>query len=307
MELAVPGKWRRQGRDVGRTRGFTLVELLVVIAIIAILAAILLPVFHAAELRAGNTVSAANVRQLTQAGLMYTGDNSGFYPANGQGQASDLFYGWIDQWLDYSGGANGTDDTNTIKLSTCMLSPYLQNPAVFKSPLDLSKQYGAAGQPRNRSYSMNAAIACYTNRADASIVGGDTWLNPAPPPAPPVYMVYQKESQVINKPGPSDLFMFLEEHPDSINDGSFAFEVPKSALTTKWIDVPAKNGNVCPFGFADGHVEIHKWLAPGSIPDVHYAAQVKTGLAATGPGGGDPDILWIAKHGTALINGNMPF
>jgi prepilin-type processing-associated H-X9-DG protein len=240
---------------------------------------------------------------------MYASDNNGYYAANGQGQADDNFYSWIQQWMDYNGGGgpNNNDDTNMALLtSACLLAPYVQNPAVFKSPLDQSKQYGYSGAPRNRSYSMNAAIGCYTNSANQATSGGDTWLNPKSPGGP--YMFYVKESQVVNKPGPSDLFMFLEEHPDSINDGSFAFEMPgNSTFNTKWIDVPAKNGNVCPFGFCDGHVEIHKWMAPGSIPDVHYQALPKTGLAATGPGGGDPDVLWVCKHGSAPVTGSLPY
>jgi prepilin-type N-terminal cleavage/methylation domain-containing protein/prepilin-type processing-associated H-X9-DG protein len=288
--------------------GFTLIELLVVIAIIAILAAILMPVLHSAQLRAQNTRSAANVRQFAQGGIMYVGDNNGYFPANGQGQADDNFYAWIQQWEDYNGGANGTDDTNLTLLSAdCLLSPFVQNPAVFKSPLDQSKQYGVTGAPRIRSYSMNAAIGCFTNPTTQNNPNlGDTWLNPKSPGGP--YLVYSKESQVINKPGPSDLFMFLEEDPDALDDGSFAYEMPgNSTFNTKWINVPTKNGNVCPFGFCDGHVEIHKWMAPGSIPDVQFQYRPPTGIAATGPGGGDPDVLWVCKHGTAPVTGSLPY
>ncbi|HEV2453617.1 MAG TPA: prepilin-type N-terminal cleavage/methylation domain-containing protein [Verrucomicrobiae bacterium] len=307
----VPG--RHAARIVFRNSriatAFTLIELLVVIAIIAILAAILMPVLHSAQLRAQNAQSAANVRQFAQAGVMYTGDNNGYYVANGQGQASDNFYGWIQQWLNFNGGGNGgTDDTNLTLLSAnCLLSPYIQNPAVFKSPLDQSKQYGLIGAPRIRSYSMNAGIGCYTNPATQNDPNlGDTWLNPVNV-KPPKYLVYTKESQVINNPGPADLFMFIEESPDSIDDGSFAVQPPTSAYTTKWINVPTKNGNVCPFGFCDGHVEIHKWMVPGSIPNVQYQYSPPTGISETGPGGGDIDIIWVAKHSTAYVTGNWPY
>jgi len=58
-----------------RRRGFTLIELLVVIAIIAVLAAILFPVFAAARERARITACGSNLRQLGMASRMYAQDN----------------------------------------------------------------------------------------------------------------------------------------------------------------------------------------------------------------------------------------
>jgi len=62
-------------------RGFTLIELLVVIAIIAILAAILFPVFAQARERARQTSCASNQKQVGLALLQYTGDNDEYYPS----------------------------------------------------------------------------------------------------------------------------------------------------------------------------------------------------------------------------------
>ncbi len=63
-------------------RGFTLIELLVVIAIIAILAAILFPVFAQARVAAKKTATISNMKQLGLGTVMYTGDNDGmFMPA----------------------------------------------------------------------------------------------------------------------------------------------------------------------------------------------------------------------------------
>jgi prepilin-type N-terminal cleavage/methylation domain-containing protein len=282
-------------RDAGGSGAFTLIELLVVIAIIAILAAILLPVLDEAKIRGANAESVSNIRQLCQASAMYVNDNNGFYAINAEGQgASDDNAGrWVVQWLDYNGGGNasgtvGTDDTNTTLLTGSLFGPYVQNPAVYRAPLDISCQYGMGGLPRNRSYSMNAAIGCGTN----------SWMQPPDSPSPGAKFFF-KESQIVT-PGPSDIYMFLEEHPDSINDGSFAIEIPGSPMATKWIDEPAKFGNVCPFGFVDTHVELHKWLQPGAIMPLMFQTQVKSGY----PEPQDPDIIWVVKHTTIFADGS---
>ena len=286
-------------------RAFTLIELLVVIAIIAILAAILLPVLNSAKIRSENTLSASNIRQLTQGWLMYNPDNNGNLMLNLPG-AAGACPGWVHQWLDYD--MNNTDNTNTLLLTTSLMGPYVQNPAVFKSPFDQSKQDGLTGSPRNRSYSMNAALACITNYTQ----GGNSWLPSMPPSF--TFKIFTKDSQIINRPGPSDLWVILEEQSDSINDGAFAVQMPSSAYITKWIDFPAKNARMCPFSFADGHVEIHKWLYPGSIPDPNYQPGSnnanKSPTSAQGPPGlGDPDVLWVAKHTTVYTDStkNLPY
>ncbi len=70
----------RETRTVCRTRGFTLIELLVVIAIIAILAAILFPVFAKAREKARATSCLNNQRQLAVSIQLYAQDHDGYYP-----------------------------------------------------------------------------------------------------------------------------------------------------------------------------------------------------------------------------------
>ena len=65
-----------------RKSGFTLIELLVVIAIIAILAAILFPVFGRARESARRTACSNNIRQLALGVTQYTGDNDEAMPPN---------------------------------------------------------------------------------------------------------------------------------------------------------------------------------------------------------------------------------
>lgn len=79
--------------------GFTLIELLVVIAIIAILAAILFPVFISAKDRAYQTQCLANLRQIGMATTMYMNDHATRFPLWGGGQAGQ---GWLGALQKYS-------------------------------------------------------------------------------------------------------------------------------------------------------------------------------------------------------------
>jgi len=88
---------------VRRRHGFTLIELLVVIAIIAILAAILFPVFAKAREKARAISCLSNMKQLSLGLTQYAQDNDETYPrgqANGGG-AYSLAYGWAGQVYSY--------------------------------------------------------------------------------------------------------------------------------------------------------------------------------------------------------------
>src|ERR1700760_1630074 len=68
---------------MNKVKGFTLIELLVVIAIIAILAAILFPVFAQAKLAAKKTADLSNLKQIGLGVMVYAGDNDDLYPRGG--------------------------------------------------------------------------------------------------------------------------------------------------------------------------------------------------------------------------------
>jgi prepilin-type N-terminal cleavage/methylation domain-containing protein/prepilin-type processing-associated H-X9-DG protein len=299
IETMLPaGKWQPVPARRKRAPAFTLIELLVVIAIIAILAAMLLPALNAAKIRAQSIQCMSNKRQLTLAWKMYAGDNNGVFPVNiaGSGAADLASYNpWVLGWLDYAGS---TDDTNLqylVNSAYAQLGPYLAGQAaVYKCPADQSCSKGATGDPRVRSVSMNVAVG--PNLPNMTSSTGGNWINY------PTFNVFQKEADVslAKGPGPSDLWVFLDESPDSINDGSFAVLMPMSAAATQWIDIPSKaHGNACGFTFADGHAEIHKWMQPGNIPNVAYTTQNKSPIAHLN----DPDIQWMAKHTSSRSDG----
>jgi hypothetical protein len=65
----------------------------------------------------------------------------------------------------------------------------------------------------------------------------------------------------LNNPGPVNVFVMLDEHPDSINDAIFAFNPGSLSGQETWRDLPASYHNKAGcFSFADGHSEIHKWM-----------------------------------------------
>ena len=100
---------------------------------------------------------------------------------------------------------------------------------------------------------------------------------------------------------PNKTFVFVDEHPDSINDGSFAVEMPNNANGTSWVDIPTKSHcNGCGFTFADGHSEIHKWRNPDVIPNVQYVTKDPN---ATIYKLRNEDVLWVARHTTARADG----
>lgn len=284
------------------SRAFTLIELLVVIAIIAILASIILPVLQKAEERAINIGAVNNVRQLVIAWKMYSTDNANYLPQN---RSSNNHPTWCAG--EMRGAQNGTapsigaapygaaeDYTNVALMMDTRFSQmgdFAQNAKVFLDPGDIStwQNPGGANYRRVRSFSMNCALGADT-KDDGSPLGPTT-----------TWRYYYKDSDII-APSPSDLWVFLDEHPDSINDSYFDFQMPLNANLTKYIDMPAAyhNGS-CAFAFADGHAELHRWRDPGVFPLVNWLVQqTPTPIKQQSSNiPGNPDFLWVAAHTTA--------
>jgi prepilin-type N-terminal cleavage/methylation domain-containing protein/prepilin-type processing-associated H-X9-DG protein len=296
---------------------FTLIELLVVIAIIGILAAVLLPVLEQAEARAQQIECENNLSQLTKGFLVYCGDNSGLFPPNPDWEGSPEWVAGSMSGGNIGNPYTGIDATNTELLvdpKFSCIADIIKNPKIYRCPADRStwSTSGSAGQHeanRVRTYSMSQAVGPEPNGAvvDGSHICGN-WLsrpgnNSAPGGFP--WRVFIKDSQIIGM-SPSDLFVLVEEHPNSINDAAFAVQIPLNPRATYFVDVPGKihGGTSCAFSFADGHAELHRWLQPGVIPDIVWAADTEGGIGnqlRSVPG--DPDVLWLAHHTSCLAEG----
>jgi prepilin-type N-terminal cleavage/methylation domain-containing protein len=275
--------------------GFTLIELLVVIAIIAILAAMLLPALSMAKQQAVATQCMSNEKQLILMFRMYSQDNLGVFPYNEEGGNPPA---WVFGNLDYSGASYNTNLSYILDGHYAQMGPYAsQSPGVYKCPADASLSGGTKGSPRIRSISMNQAIG-YNSGGSAS--GQGAWLpstygNNGVGGGP--YECYFKES-MLGRPSPSSLFVFIDEDPDTINDGAWGFTMPSSA-DTQWVDMPSKtHGNAGGFGFMDGHAEVHAWKNPHGIPNVTYKSEGSYTVISK-----NTDVYWVGNRASATISG----
>lgn len=242
-------------------RAFTLIELLVVIAIIGILAGLLLPVL-AGTMTKGRAISCLNLhRQVSLACLLYVDDFNDTMPYNlGEDEirkmvAADRFINWNSTIMSWE---LDPDNTNTARVVQGGLGPYLSEAAqVLRCPSDrvVSDIQAKAGWSRRvRSISMNAMVG---NAGGLSSTGANQ--------NNPYYTQFFRVSQM---PKPSEVFVFIEEHPDSINDAYFL----NRFYSDRWLELPASwHGGAGNLTFGDGHAELHHWrdasTKPASLPD----------------------------------------
>jgi len=211
--------------------GFTLVELLVVIAIIAILAAILFPVFAQAKAAAKKVSSLSNIKQLALGNILYAGD------------ADDVFV-YAQPAQDPNSGIWGDGGSWWGQGWVFKVQPYIKNIGIFQAPGDTGKSGG--GWERDKlSDAINAYIDEFWNGKFGAVKIGGDWISWTPSPTP----------SAIGRPAETIL---LGERLDS----------DYKAKGNQFNVGPAKDGHVIQGQTSfSGVTWMDTWLGPSNTPD----------------------------------------
>lgn len=124
---------------------------------------------------------------------------------------------------------------------------------------------------------------CWVNYTGSDPIGEDE------------YRVFRRIDS-IHSPSPSDLWVFMDERPDSINDGMFITNPKARGNLAKLVDFPAGwHNRGAGITFADGHSVIKRWTDDRTTPALKPTQLLRLDVASPG----NRDVAWLQEHSTS--------
>jgi len=233
-----PSPFRTHVWDPRRSHAFTLIELIVVLGVLLLLALTLAPGMASARYDGHRVQCLKNLAQMTSAWRMYADDNNDRLVVSRASSTGSPI--WVPGDVDFTSASYNWDPNQNLPKSP--LWTYCGKSAtVFRCPADPATVSATVNGkirtlPRVRSISMS------------HVFGQGSWLPSSS------WRTYTRAGQIV---APAKTFLFIDEHPGSIQDGEFA----NTLDTARIIDFPANyhRDGAAGISFADGRAEIHRW------------------------------------------------
>ncbi len=254
-----------------RNHGFTRADLVSVVSCVCLVAGLALTTAGTHRQAAQTEGCRANLRRLSQAFNVFALDHRDFFPGNRFSAGSGNPTNWCDRvFLDFTASPRNWDPSG---LTNGSLWPYVAEADIWNCPGDPSivSVPNVGERRRIRSYSMNSFIGNPANSLPAN------------------YRTFSKVSEV-NLMGAEKAFLILDEHPGSINDGTFYVDMSgfeNQPSSRQWLDYPGSHHlGAANLSFADAHVETWSWRDPRTKPPFKFG----TPLILNGSSPNNPDI-----------------
>jgi len=284
INIALRRRKETSNRFSGFQRAFTLLELLAVIGTLTLLGTIFATGLARTKPYSKSTECINGLRQLSLAWRQYSEDNRDVL------LTCETLTGrvrWVAGSLDFSSASGNWDPS--ISINTSPLFPYCGgNVSIFRCPADGSLVVSNSIKvPRVRSRSMR------------QVFGADAWLDKNFNSTQRIWRTYSSFPAIMQ---PAHTFLFLDVHPDSLNDGAFASACTGNQPTdpptsSSIIDFPANYHNQgAGLSFADGRAGIHRWIGTkvGRAP-ITYTGQITLNVPAADSW---VDMHWLVQNTT---------
>ena len=160
-----------------------------------------------------------NLKQLQLAWQMYVDDHNGRVPENYADRSTGVWRSSLNSWAGPSSAPFDPGDW-ALRQGTFMRLGYVSSPGTFRCPADeaeaRNRDGSSSGAPRSRSYAMNGNFGGRDEESQT---------------------VFDRENLSYN---PTKIFVFIDEHADSIDDGHFlTWPNPDD----RWVNLPAGRHN----------------------------------------------------------------